>query len=122
DGRQPVAPAVEPGARGRDDFGMLGQPQVIVGAKIEHVPAVLHPHSRPLGAREDPLRFVETRLPDLLQLARQVLLKGVIHARARSSVRAERLWCGPHSFGLHSRITLPDWPDIMTANACSYSV
>ena len=53
------APAVECVFRGGDDLGVVGQAEVVVGAHVDHLAAVLEADDRILGRVDQPLALVE---------------------------------------------------------------
>src|SRR5207247_1513647 len=99
-----VAPPLERGVRRGDDLGMVGQPQVVVGAQVQHLAPAGHADMRRLRRLDDVLVLVQTRLAQLGQAAAQVVAKaGAGHADVQSST------------------TLPDWPEAATANPAANS-
>ena len=55
DGGHAVAPALERGVRGGDHLGMVREPEVVVGAEIEHAPPAREGDRGALGSRDHAL-------------------------------------------------------------------
>ena len=98
---QPVAPLVERGVCSRQNIGMSGEAEVVVGAHVEHT-AASHLDVGPLGRLQDPLGLVRAGFSHF----RRLLGEGV-----------------PNLFAAHAslqeRITLPLSPDCMAAKPFS---
>ena len=63
----PKAPALQSGASGGDDFRVIGQPEVIVSAKVDHVAAVVKADAGILAGIDEPLSLVKTGGGDFIQ-------------------------------------------------------
>ena len=89
-----VAPAIERFFRGRDDRGMVGQAEVVVGAEVEDIRPAGHSYMSALRSGDDSLGFVEPGRFDFGQGPREILPH-----------------LGEHDYrSLHLRITLPELP------------
>ena len=53
---------------GGDDFGVIGQPEVIVGAQIQHRLLIEHADAGLLRRGDNPLALEEAGVADLLEL------------------------------------------------------
>src|SRR5690242_20742777 len=71
--REAVTPALERLFRRLHNSRMVGQPQIIVGAHVQHVFAALQFHPRLLRRRQRSLVFIETGLPDFIEAGCQML-------------------------------------------------
>src|SRR5207237_8288082 len=58
--RHAVAVMLEPGARSGDDFRMVGEAEIVVGAEVQHLAAALDADFRSLGALDDALALEAT--------------------------------------------------------------
>ncbi len=67
--------AVHRAFRGGDQAGVVGQPKIVVGAQVQHPPAV-HLHMRRLGAGDQPLAFHQAIGRDVPQGALDMVKKG----------------------------------------------
>jgi len=72
------AVTVQRGMRCLEHLGVRGEPQVIVGAEVQHLPTV-HGDLRVLLAGDDAFTLEETGLFDGLQFALQVGLETAVH-------------------------------------------
>ncbi len=103
-GREPEAPLLHRGVRGRDHLGMVGESEVVVRTEVEDLAlAVAHPDPRSLSRRQHSLRLLEARAADLLELCRER--------------RPDRL--ARHGPSPQYRSTLPVSPVRIAANASS---
>src|SRR5437868_11989261 len=64
---------LEPGARSGDDFRMVGEAEIVVGAEVQHLAAALDADFRSLGALDDALALEETLAVKGLGLLLQVV-------------------------------------------------
>ena len=97
-----VAPAIQRFPRRRDNCRMIGQPQVVVGAQVQHI-TFRDADRRALRSRDDALWLLKARAAYLLELLGEM---------------------GSHSFEhqeLQSKTTLPHCPLCATAKASLYS-
>ena len=92
--------------RRRDDVGVVGQAEVVVGAEVQHLAPVGDAHVRRLRRLDHVLALVEPGGPQLLQAAAQIVAQGCIHRYT----------------SVQSSTTLPDRPEPATANPSANSV
>ena len=84
--RQSVAPLVEGLVRSRDYLRMIRQPEIIIGAKIEHGSSVIRTHLAPLRGGDDPLALEQPAGFNVLQRFLQVRKKVSGHKKSYISV------------------------------------
>ncbi len=77
-GSHAITPIAQALGRGGIHGGMLRQPQVVVGAEVQHLP-LCHTHVRALGRCDEALVFGQPRGLDIGQLAGQVFPKCAVH-------------------------------------------
>src|SRR4030095_2542949 len=78
-GGHSVTPLVEGRVRCGNDFGMLRQSEVVVGAEIQHGFAVGYADGCSLRGGDDTLALISSRGPNLSKLRADILLKGSCH-------------------------------------------
>ena len=105
-GGKPVTPRIIGGSRRRDQGGMIRQPQIVVGAHIEHARRLRGVDSRALRRGDHALFLIRARGANLVQHAAIDFIR--LFAHAFSSVQ--------------SSTTLPLRPLFITAKASSNSV
>jgi len=76
---EPVAPAVKRGARGGGQLGMIRQPEVVVGAKVQHPVARGHRDVGVLRGGENTLALVQAGGLDVGEDASKMGGNGGIH-------------------------------------------
>ena len=79
DARHAVAPFVERFVGGGDDFRMIGQAEVIIGAEVQHRLPAEDANAGVLRRGDDPLTLEEAGVADLLKLIGQIVLYRAIH-------------------------------------------
>ena len=79
--RHPEPVRIERVLRRRDQRRMIGQPEIIIRAHVEHALPTRDGDVRVLRRRDDALGFVETLRLDLFQRFRELLCEGGDHAR-----------------------------------------
>ena len=76
---QAVAPAIERRMGSLNDLGMLGQPEIIVGAHVEHFASLADADMRILRRRDHALALIRARGADAVELLREMSAEGVVH-------------------------------------------
>jgi hypothetical protein len=84
--RQAVAAIVEGGAGRRGDLGVRRQPEVVVGAEVQHL-ATAGGDVGGLGRGDDPLVLPQASVPDLGQRLREHVLGVGVHGRGYTRAR-----------------------------------
>ena len=87
---------------GLDDGGVVREPEVVVGAEVQHLPAALDLDVRALRRRHHELRLVRPLL-----------------AQAGEGLGELVLQLSVHQASVQSRMTLPELPERATAKASS---
>ncbi len=77
--REAEAVRVERVLRGRDDVRMVGEPEVVVRAEVQHLAAVGRADLRRLRRRDDALGLEKALIADRFELGFKALLRGVVH-------------------------------------------
>ena len=103
---------------GLDHGRVLGQPQVVVGAHVEHRLAVAHADMRVLGRGDDSFRLEQPLGADLVELLLQVFCDRNTHAHLESAGQLAPDYSGSFQYST----TLPDFPDRITSKPFSNSV
>ena len=99
-----VAPFVNRGLGGGGDRRMLGETEIIIGAEVQHRPAVINADSHALRRHNDAFVLVSARSADGAEFLCEVFLKRDAHRLTNKSRYVRQF-----------KITLPDWPDSMAS-------
>jgi hypothetical protein len=94
------APLVEGALGGLDQARMISEPEVVVGAEVEHLVAITDPHGGVLRGADHALGLVEPGGPDLVDALAEIVLQLAVHQAP-----------------VQSRMTLPHLPSRAVANA-----
>ena len=101
-----VTPLLQRVVRGLFHRRMLGETEVIVRAKIQHLAPIGEPDAHTLRRRDEPLALPSPRSTDAVELPLHMTLKIAVHRR----------------YDCQSRITFPLMPDCITSKPFANSV
>src|ERR1700761_579316 len=76
---------------GFDQFRMIGQPEIVICAEVQHVAAAGDANMRILRARDDPFGFKKTLLFDLVQRAGNLFCKFSDHGKTKIKIISHKV-------------------------------